>query len=77
VFLNRDSDDVMYRIRAVSRPRAVLARLGHPFVRSLQARFRRESAEAMKRATLKADDVLRRQIAVSTDVSVSPLGAKQ
>src|SRR5947207_2203441 len=59
VFLNRDSDDVMYRIRAVSRPRAVLARLGHPFVRSLQARFRRQSAEAMKRATRKADDVLR------------------
>jgi uncharacterized protein (UPF0548 family) len=42
--------DVVYRIRAVSRPRAWLARVGYPIVRRLQARFRRDSAEAMRRA---------------------------
>jgi uncharacterized protein (UPF0548 family) len=51
VFLQPESDNVVYRIRAVSRPRAALARLGYPFTRVLQARFRRESAEAIKRAT--------------------------
>jgi uncharacterized protein (UPF0548 family) len=51
VFLDRQTDDVFYRIRATSRPQAVLARLGHPFVRMLQARFRRHSAEEMERAT--------------------------
>jgi uncharacterized protein (UPF0548 family) len=51
VFREPDSDAVVYRIRAVSRPRAALARLGYPFTRALQARFRRESAGAMKRAT--------------------------
>lgn len=51
VFVDRRTDDVIYRIRATSRPRAMLARVGHPFVRVLQARFRHHSAEAMKRAT--------------------------
>jgi len=46
-----ETSNVVYRIRAVSRPRAALARLGYPFTRALQARFRRESAEAMKRVT--------------------------
>jgi uncharacterized protein (UPF0548 family) len=50
VFLRPESDEVIYRIRAASRPRAALARLGYPFVRFLQARFRRDSAEAMRRA---------------------------
>jgi len=50
VALDRRTDDVMYRIRATSRPRAVLARLGQPAVRVLQARFRRDSGAAMKRA---------------------------
>jgi len=45
-----ESADVVYRIRAVSKPRAVLARLGYPIVRRLQARFRRDSASAMRRA---------------------------
>lgn len=49
VFLD-SRDDVVYRIRAMSRPRVALARLGNPFVRVLQARFRRDSAAAMKRA---------------------------
>jgi uncharacterized protein (UPF0548 family) len=45
-----ESGDVLYLIRAVSRPRAALARLGYPFTRSLQAKFRRDSARALRRA---------------------------
>ena len=44
------SGRVSYSIRAVSRPRAALARLGYPIVRRLQARFRAGSADAMKHA---------------------------
>ena len=47
VFLDRATDDVLYHIRATSWPRAMLARIGHPLARVLQARFRRHSAEAM------------------------------
>jgi uncharacterized protein (UPF0548 family) len=54
VFFNPDSDDVMYRIRAVSWPRVTLARIGYPIVRLLQARFRRDSAKAMRQATISA-----------------------
>jgi uncharacterized protein (UPF0548 family) len=50
VSIDPSSGDVRYRIRAASRPRAPLARLGYPVVRRLQARFRRESARAMQRA---------------------------
>ena len=42
---------VTYHIRAVSRPRALVARLGYPFTRALQSRFRRDSGAAMERAT--------------------------
>jgi len=52
VFLDPQTDQVMYRIRAVSWPQVMLARLGQPIVRLLQARFRRDSAAAMKRAML-------------------------
>ena len=45
-----DTGEVVYRIRAASQPRAVLARAGYPLVRRLQARFRRDSADAMRRA---------------------------
>lgn len=45
-----DTGDVSYLIRAASKPRAALARLGYPFVRLLQARFRRDSARAVRRA---------------------------
>jgi uncharacterized protein (UPF0548 family) len=45
-----DGQSVMYRIRAVSWPQSTLARVGQPIVRVLQARFRRDSAAAMKRA---------------------------
>ena len=51
VFIDPQTDEVMYRIRATSWPRATLARVGQPIVRALQARFRRHSAAAMKRAT--------------------------
>jgi uncharacterized protein (UPF0548 family) len=51
VFIDPETDEVKYRIRAVSWPHAMLARVGQPIVRVLQARFRRDSAAAMKRAT--------------------------
>ena len=51
VSLNPDSGEVTYRIRAVSWPRVTLTRIGYPITRWLQARFRRDSAEAMRRAT--------------------------
>ena len=51
VFLDPESDEVRYRIRATSKPQAALARIGQPVVRALQARFRRDSVAAMKRAT--------------------------
>ena len=51
VCLDPETDEVRYRIRATSWPRAMLARVGQPVVRALQARFRRDSAAAMTRAT--------------------------
>lgn len=50
VRLNPQTGDVTYTIRAVSRPRALLARLGSPVTRRLQAQFRADSATAMARA---------------------------
>jgi uncharacterized protein (UPF0548 family) len=50
VVLDRQTDQVLYRIRAVSWPQATLARIGQPLVRVLQARFREHSAAAMTRA---------------------------
>jgi uncharacterized protein (UPF0548 family) len=50
VSLRPGTGEVTYVIRAVSKPRALLARLGYPVTRSLQARFRRDSAAAMARA---------------------------
>lgn len=49
-----DTGEVSYLIRAASKPRAALARLGYPFVRLLQARFRRDSARAVQRAVAAA-----------------------
>jgi uncharacterized protein (UPF0548 family) len=51
VFLDPQTDHVKYRIRAVSWPRLMLTRFGQPIVHLLQARFRRDSAKAMTRAT--------------------------
>jgi uncharacterized protein (UPF0548 family) len=42
---------VGYRIRAVSWPQTALTHIGRPIMRAYQARFRRESAAAMARAT--------------------------
>ena len=50
VSLDQESGNVIYRIRSVSSPRSALARLGGPIVRLLQARFRRDSGAAMRRA---------------------------
>jgi len=50
VFVDPQTGDVIYRIRAVSWPQAPLAFIGQPIVRMLQARFRRQSAAAMARA---------------------------
>ena len=50
VFVDRDTAEVKYKIRATARPQAALARLGHPIARALQARFRRDSGAAMARA---------------------------
>jgi uncharacterized protein (UPF0548 family) len=58
VFLDSETDEVRYRIRATSKPQAVLARIGQPIVRALQACFRRDSAAAMKRA-IEAEGVRR------------------
>ena len=52
VFLDPESDEVRYRIRATSKRQAALARIGQPIARALQARFRRDSAAVMKRAIL-------------------------
>lgn len=43
-------DSVWYDLRAFSRPRYWLARLGYPLARRLQRRFVRESQAAMQRA---------------------------
>jgi len=51
VFMDPQRGDVMYRIRATSRPQATIARICQPIVRALQARFRRDSVAAMKRVT--------------------------
>ena len=44
-----ETGEVTYRIRAVSRPRAMLARLGYPFARFCQHRFRQDSLAAVQR----------------------------
>jgi uncharacterized protein (UPF0548 family) len=51
VFMDPQTDEVLYRIRATSWPQATLARAGQPIVRVLQARFRRHSGAAMMSAT--------------------------
>ena len=44
------SGEVWYDILAFSRPHLLLTRLGYPFVRRVQKRFAKASAEAMRRA---------------------------
>jgi len=50
VSMAADSEEVTYEIRAVSKPRAALARIGYPYVRFCQSRFRHDSLAAMRRA---------------------------
>jgi uncharacterized protein (UPF0548 family) len=50
VSLSPKTGEVSYLIRAASKPRAALARVGYPLARVLQARFRRDSARALRRA---------------------------
>jgi uncharacterized protein (UPF0548 family) len=47
VELEPTTETVWYDIRAVSQPRALLARLASPISRGLQARFRADSSKAM------------------------------
>ena len=54
VFIDPQTTDVVYRIRAISWPQAALARFGQPIVRALQARFRDQSVAAMKAADRKS-----------------------
>lgn len=46
-----ETGDIRYEILAFSKPRHPLARLGYPFSRATQSRFRKGSIEAMARAT--------------------------
>jgi uncharacterized protein (UPF0548 family) len=50
------SQEVTYRIRAVSKAHAAAARLGYPYTRFLQERFRRDSIAAMRRAVRSGTD---------------------
>lgn len=50
VFIDPRTNEVGYRIRAISWPYAMLAHVGQPIVRVLQARFRSHSGAAMTRA---------------------------
>ena len=45
-----ETGEISYRVRAVSRQRAALAKLGSPVARALQRGFRRDSARALTRA---------------------------
>jgi uncharacterized protein (UPF0548 family) len=50
VSLAAKTEEVVYRIRAVSKARATMARIGYPLTRMIQARFRRDSIAALRRA---------------------------
>jgi uncharacterized protein (UPF0548 family) len=49
----RADGSVWFDLAAFSRPRHLLLRAGYPFMRGLQARFRRDSAAALQRAVAK------------------------
>jgi len=46
----RDDHSVWYEVLAFSREKHLLAKIGYPFTRSLQRKFRRDSGLAMQRA---------------------------
>jgi uncharacterized protein (UPF0548 family) len=43
-----DNGDVEYTIKAFSRPRHILAKIGYPIIRVLQEKFRQDSAKQME-----------------------------
>jgi len=45
-----ESEEVIFRIQAVSRPRATIARIGYPIARYFQERFRQDSTSALRQA---------------------------
>jgi len=47
---NPDDDSVRYEIAAMSKPRAIPARIGYPIARAVQRKFGRTSLESMRRA---------------------------
>jgi len=55
VLLEPESERVIYKIQAVSKPRAALARIGYPITRVFQERFRKDSIRALRRA-IEEDD---------------------
>ncbi len=55
VSLSPQSQEITYRVRAVSKARASLARLGYPITRILQNRFRQDSIKALRRAISERD----------------------
>ena len=46
----RENESVWYEVLAFSREKHLLAKIGYPFTRSLQRKFRRDSGLAMQRA---------------------------
>jgi uncharacterized protein (UPF0548 family) len=46
----REDNSVWYEVLAFSREKHALAKIGYPFTRSLQRKFRRDSGRAMQRA---------------------------
>jgi uncharacterized protein (UPF0548 family) len=50
VRLEPESEEVIYRIQAVSKPHAAMAWIGYPIARYFQERFRRDSISALRRA---------------------------
>ncbi len=49
IAMNASTGEVSYVVRAASKPNSPLVWLGYPVVRMLQARFRRDSAQAVRR----------------------------
>ena len=53
---NLDSNEVWYSITAFSKPNMWLVKLGYPYARRQQARFRKLSGQAMQRIVASVDD---------------------
>src|SRR6267378_7922333 len=53
VRLEAESEEVVYRIQAVSKPHAAMAWIGYPIARYFQEKFRRDSINALRRAIVR------------------------